>query len=645
MERASDTLDSVNSEQGLSAPNGFTPVSQSDSDLLQSTPTQNMITTVPPPSPSHFPTPSVPNENVLSASIQNTQPPICPLRGSKSQKKKLKKSVTFEDTVIGGAPSPSESAMTGDKESDKDVFGFDASPFGEDPFSSESFSADPFSSDKPFSSDSPLSEDKDPFKSTEFSSSDDFADAFLQFNVGVSTQTEIDNTGTTQNSTVFSLAAADDGNADLFSFSSEDTGQVMLRKKDNENPELRDSSSVLELSKYFPDVENEAQEGVENEAPEGNKKEKKDSGLFSDFGNLNAGASEKNADNAWLSDIGNSDGASKNSEATGTVNQGSKDELQNNFAFLQNLSAADNSYVESTPVVNRPLPAELITDISPSSSDQVSGDKLDSNFAFQNLSVRKDFPKLEDIKLHSANSSIGDYDDCSFMRTSIDEGDSLEGGSLSGRSADPALPTAGGGTPDTVDDYDDLSGIIMNLKSLQENSATGQDEVYDDLDFIATPVKVEKGLNSDYVDEAREEDYDDIPFFTERKEVEERKIEETEQREDEYDDFLSIIKTTDGDKAGNQSREITRDDLYIDIVEYDKFNKASEVQKEATGEVFENFNFIQSLPKNAPVTKQNISVLTAHQSESLEDDTYEPIELFRSMLTESSQVAGQVYKL
>jgi hypothetical protein len=457
--------------------------------------------------------------------------------------------------------------------------------------------------------------------------------------------------------------------------------------------------------------------------------------LFSDFESLNIprGISEKKQDDAWLSDLVNSGGASKVSDSTGSGVQGPDNELQNNFAFLQNLTMPDNRSVDPnlsgsenlsvnpTPLMSRPVPAESLTGVSPSSGnkptpllsgpvpaessagvspsagnkptplvsgpvsaessagvspssgdnptplvsgpvpaessagvshsagDQVSGDQLDNNFDFiQSLSVGKNLPKLEDIKLHSANSSIGDYDDCTFMRSSFDEGDGLDGSmGKGGNFADPCRPTTGGGVPDNEDAYDDLSDVITNLKSPQESAATGQDEMYDDLNFIATPGKVENSETLELSDKALDEDYDDIPFFTEGKEMEEKKTVVTEQGDDEYDDLLSIIKTPDDDKdPEKQSGEVTQDNVYIDIVEYDKFSKAPD-QKETTGEeIFENFNFIQSLSKNAPpTTDQNVPVLSAHQSESVEDDTYEPIEQFRSMLTESSQVAGQVDKL
>lgn len=738
--------------------------SLSDPGLLKSTQTL-------PPSQADTASPSFPSPATLDPSLQNEanpQPPVLP----PDKPKPVEKSVTFEDPFSEEIFYPCDSMAT----EVKDTFGSkDAlnSPFGDDPFSSDAFSGDPFASETPFSNDTPFSEKEDPFNSIDSPSSDSFGDPFHKFNVGVSTQTSVDpNTGS-NNEVMFDLMVGTENEAnisnDLASLGTgvDDTTEVVLRKSDTVKLELREASSSIELSQYFPDMENNTQEGEASKDGMGDD-------LFGiDFGNSSVEESMKNFPEP---------------DSAENANQETENSLQDNFSFLQTLSASAVSTTQGASPLD--LGKELDGALG-LENDTPKETKLDDNFAFiQNLSGRSTKPKLEEIKQHSVGSSVGDYDDCSFMKTSIDEPESQADNEYDDlgdfkRSCDPSPQSiketdiGDQGEYDNLDDikrsrnlspqpekeaviedqgdydnlddilrsrnqspqsekdfeteshatYDDLDGYIRNSETPEEVILECPDQ-YDDFDFVKPVKDIEKIKSTDFESGViRDESYDDILNFpSESRAVE--KMEGNVVREDEYNDcsFLESEET-----GTTEDGEIIQDNSYVDIIEYDKIEKPagknkkeksaskkkkekpackdkkeksaskndkekpvsknkkekadSKDQKEKPKDIknpkekekgFKSFSFLpgfskkaraNSQPTNPPLTNPPPTIpqpaipssnspatnsppqipppaLPVQSSGSFdddEDDTYEPIEKFRSLITGSSNDSGEVY--
>lgn len=742
--------------------------SWSDPGLLQST---QALT----PPPVDAASPSFPSSITLDPSLQNEanpHPPVLP----PDKPKLIEKSVTFEDPFSGEIFSPGDSMDTEVKDTlgSEDAFN---SPFGDDPFSSDAFSGDPFASETPFSNDTPFSEKEDLFNSIDFSSSDSFGDPFHKFNVGVSTQTSVDPNTDSNNEVVFDLMEGTEIEAnistDLASLDNgvDDTSKVALRKSDSVKSELREASSSIELSQYFPDLENNIQGGEASKDGMGDD-------LFGiDFRYSSVEESMKNFPEP---------------DSTENANQETENKLQDNFSFLQTLSA---SAVATTQGAS-PLDLSKEFDGVQGIENDISENKLDDNFAFiQNLSERSFKPKLEEIKQHSVGSSVGDYDDCSFMKTSIDEPESQADDEYDDlgdfkRSCDPSPQSiketdiGDQGEYDNLDDikrshspspqpekeaviedegdydnlddiirsrnqlppsekelkaesqatYDDLDGYIRNSETPEEVILEGPDQ-YDDFDFVKPVKEVEKIKNTDFEsDVIRDESYDDILNFpSESRAVE--KLQGNIGREDEYNDcsFLELEET-----GTKEDGEIIQDNSYVDIIEYDKIEKpagknkkekpASKKKKEKPASKdkkekpasknekekpisknkkekpdskdqkekpkdsknpkekekgFKSFSFLPGFskkartnppptnppPMNSPPTIPQPTipqpaipsstnppptnsppqipppVLPVQSSGSFDDDddTYEPIEKFRSLIMGSSDVSGEVY--
>ena len=536
----------------------------------------------------------------------NLQPPPIPDHKPKT----LQKSVTFEDLDGPEVFSPIKTDQSGSG----DPF---TSPFGEDPFSSAAFSSDPFESDTPFSNDTPFSEAEDPFKSTDFLTSEGSGDFFHKFNVGVSTQTSVDPSMQQNSKVEVDLLGGNEmeekSSADLGGLDFGGTDQVVLRKTDSVKSDMREASSFIELSKYFP----------ESEASGGQADDDKTGNLFSN--EFEETKVMKNSMDGLLSDAW-----SKSSvESAGDVKQGKADKLQDNFSLLQDLSTS----LTVTPGTSDAGSLPELT-VTKATKTEDTGDKLADNFAFiQNLSVKDKSPKLEEIKQHSASSSFGDYDDCSFMKTSVDEGevhadDEYDDLSDIKRSCNPSPQTEKEVNPTGQDDYDDLGGYIRNSEITETDIIETADQ-YDEFDFVKPDKKTENSeVESDII---QDENYEEVLNCLSAIKAG-KKLGADIPRDDEYDDFT----VSNSDKTLKDEAEEIQEDLYSDIVEYAKFEKSN--QGDEQEDVNENFNFLQSLSRKAP-TKPEI---TAQAVESDEDDTYEPIEKFRSLRTESSDVSGQV---
>ena len=303
--------------------------------------------------------------------------------------------------------------------------------------------------------------------------------------------------------------------------------------------------------------------------------------------------------------------------------------MQDNFSLLQDLSTS----VTVTPGTSDAGSLPELT-VTKAIKTEDTGDKLADNFAFiQNLSVKDKSPKLEEIKQHSASSSFGDYDDCSFMKTSVDEGevhadDEYDDLSDIKRSCNPSPQTEKEVNPTGQDDYDDLGGYIRNSEITESDIIETADQ-YDEFDFVKPEKKTENSeVESDII---QDENYEEVLNCLSAIKAG-KKLGTDIPRDDEYDDFT----VSNSDKTLKDEAEEIQEDLYSDIVEYAKFEKPN--QGDEQEDVNENFNFLQSLSRKAP-TKPEI---TAQAVESDEDDTYEPIEKFRSLRTESSDVSGQV---
>lgn len=735
----------------------------SDPGLLKSTQTL-------PPSQADTAPPPFPSPTTLDPSLQNEanpQPPVLP----PDKPKPVEKSVTFEDPFSGEIFFPSDSMAT----EVKDTFGSkDAvnSPFGDDPFSSDAFSGDPFASETPFSNDTPFSEKEDPFNSIDFLSSESFGESFHKFNVGVSTQTSVDPNTDSNNEVMFDLMVGTENEAnistDLTSLGTgvDDTIEVMLRKSDTVKLELTEASSSIELSQYFPDLENNTQEGEASKDGMGDD-------LFGiDFGNSSVEESMKNFPEP---------------DSAENANQETENSLQDNFSFIQTLSASAVSTTQGASPLDLGKELDGVQGIE----NDISESKLGDNFAFiQNLSERSFKPKLEEIKQHSVGSSVGDYDDCSFLKTSIDEPESQADNDYDDlgdykRSCDPSPQSiketdiGDQGEYDNLDDikrsrnlspqpekeaviedqgdydnlddilrsrnqspqsekdftteshatYDDLDGYIRNSETPEEVILECPDQ-YDDFDFVKPVKDVEKIKSTDFESGViRDESYDDILNFpSESRAVE--KMEGNVVREDEYNDcsFLESEET-----GTTEDGEIIQDNSYVDIIEYDKIEKPagknkkeksaskkkkekpaskdkkeksaskndkeksvsknkkekadSKDQKEKPKDIknpkekekgFKSFSFLpgfskkaraNSQPTNPPLTNPPPTIpqpaipssnspatnsppqipppaLPVQSSGSFdddEDDTYEPIEKFRSLITGSSNDSGEVY--